>query len=79
MIYAGGTKPKMCLPDSRRVALIKPAHKQNWGERRDLCATELIESIKRGLAGLPEMENLLQGLVTPSVSLEHHRTRAVCE
>lgn len=64
----------MCLLDSRRAALIKPAHKQNQGEKRDLCTTELIESIKRGLAGLPEMENLLQGLVTPSVSLEPHGT-----
>lgn len=71
MIYTDGTENKMCLTDICGVALIKPAYEQNWGGggERSLCATELIESIKHGLAGVPKMENLLQGLVTLSISL----------
>lgn len=73
MIYTDVTENKICLTDICGAALIKPAHKQNQGKKkkkkRDLCATELIPSTRHGLAGLPEMENLLLGLVTLSISL----------
>lgn len=60
VIYADVTENKMCLTDICGAALIKPAYKENQGKRY-LCATELIQSIKHGLAGLPKMENLFRG------------------
>lgn len=73
VIYADVTQNKMCLADICGAAQIKPTHEQNQGKkRRSLCATELIQSSKHGLAGLTKMENLLQGLLTLSISLYHH-------